>query len=601
MSFHGGCSSAQPVVDKFLALLRRCVSTKTLQQVHSQMLVNSLDKHNFLLPKLVDVKDFNYASLFFSHIPKPNEYTYNIMIRGLTTTWKKYDIALNLYYKMKILGLKPDNFTYPFLFISCANLLALDHGRLAHSMILRCGLNFDDHTSHSLITMYAQCGDVGYARQVFDEITEKDLVSWNSMIAGYSKMGFAGDAVDLFQKMKDEGFHPNEMTLVSVLGACGDLGDLNMGRSLECFVEENNIAVNSYIGSALISMFSKSGDVSSAKRVFDEMKKKDVITWNAMITGYAQNGLSNEAIQLFNSMKTAGLKPNKITLVGVLSACASIGSLELGKYICAYASENGLLNEVYVATALIDMYAKCGSVDDAFAIFQTMPEKNKVSWNAMISALAFHGRAEESLSLFTRMEKEGRVSPDDITFVAVLSACVHAGLVNEGKRLFNLMSTSFGLVPKVEHYSCMVDLLARSGRLNEAWDLIGKMPGKPDEVLLGALLGACQKFKNTDVGEKAMKLLLTIEASNSGNYIISSKMYANLRRWDDSAKMRVLMKEQGVAKTPGCSWIEVDGRLHEFHAGICFNSLYSEEIYKVIELLIDEMKIEGYNPNVSLL
>ncbi|XP_009345233.2 pentatricopeptide repeat-containing protein At2g34400 [Pyrus x bretschneideri] len=581
--------------ENLLHLLKQCASTKQLKQIHTQMLINSVDKPNFLLPRIIDLKDFTYASLLFSHIPEPNDYAFNVMIRGLTTTWQKYQLTIEFYYQMKSLYLMPNNFTYPFVFIACANLLELNHGRAAHSSVFRTGLDKDGHVSHSLITMYARCGELGFARKVFDEISERDLVSWNSMISGYCKMGCAGEAVRLFCEMRTDGFEPDERTLVTVLGACGDLGDLSLGKWVEGFVIENKLEMNTYVGSALIGMYGKCGDLSSARRVFDSMKKKDRITWNAMISGYAQNGMSDEAMVLFDGMKEAGVNPDKITLVGVLSACASIGALELGKWIDTYATERGLQHDIYVGTALIDMYAKCGSLATALRVFEDMPQKNEVSWNAMISALAFHGRAHEAISLFKRMtEGCASVRPNDITFVGLLSACVHAGLVDKGRQLFNLMSSSFGLVPKIEHYSCMVDLLSRAGLVHEVWDFIQKMPEKPDQVVLGALLGACRKCKNVDVSEQVLQLLLELEPANSGNYVISSKIYANLEMWDDSARMRMLMRQRGVSKTPGCSWIGNEDQLHEFHSGEG-----STEILDVIKLLYEDLKIEGYIPNIN--
>jgi pentatricopeptide repeat protein len=295
-------------------------------------------------------------------------------------------------------------------------------------------------------------------------------------------------------------------------------------------------------------------------------------------------------------MREAGPHPDRVTMIEVLSACSTIGALDLGKWVETHASEKDLQHDVYVASALIDMYAKCGSLDDALRVFESMPYKNEVSWNAMISALAFHGQAQEALSLFRRMSKDnGTVQPNDITFIGVLSACVHAGLVDEGRQLFESMNLSFGLVPKVEHYSCMVDLCARAGLLYEAWDLIKKMPGKPDEIVLGSLLGACQRRRNADVGERVIQLFLEMELSNSGNYVISSKIYANMRRWDDSAKMRVLMRQCGVSKNPGCSWIDIGAHVHEFHAG---DSLHHHSV-NIYQLLNEEMKREGYIPNIG--
>lgn len=612
------------------------------------MLIHSIQMPmpNFLLSKIIELKDFSYSTLLFPQIPI-NSYAFNVMIRGLATNWQKFDFALELLVKMKTLGVKPDNFTYPFVFISCGNLVALRTGKSVHCEVAKSGLLMDFHVAHSLITMYSRCREMRFARKIFDEMSERDLVSWNSIISGYSRLGFAGEAVETFGKMREGGLEPDEMTFVSVLAACGDLGDLNFGRWIEEHVMEKGMELNSYIGSALINMYGKCGELESARRVFNCMKRKEVVAWNAMITGsvysclkyfifwfshiiflcifplyksscwffslfpfmvidnsmwnrYAQNGQSDETLSLFNAMKETGPEPNEITLIAVLSACASLGALDLGIWIDENASKRGFQNNVYVATALVDMYSKCGHLEYASRVFENMPQKNEVSWNTMISAHASHGQAEEALSLFQRMlEEEKALCPDDITFVGVLSACVHAGLVDEGRRLFNLMSSSFGLTPKVEHYSCMVDLLSRAGRVYEAWDFIQKMPQKPDEILLGALLVACQKLKKVDIGEKVIQLLLEMEPSNSGNYIISSKIYADMRRWDDCARMRILMKQNGVTKTPGCSWIEMDGHLREFHAGD-FLIEDAEEIHRVLDMLYDDMAME-YNMDVDLL
>ncbi|KAL5707210.1 hypothetical protein ACHQM5_025288 [Ranunculus cassubicifolius] len=565
------------------------------------MLVASIHKDNYLLSKLVELKDYSYSCLLFSQIPQPNDFCYNIMIRGLASTWQQFSLALQLYYQMKLSGIQPNNFTYPFLLISCANLPSLNHGRTAHSSIIKIGLHTDSHVVHSLITMYSRCGQLDLARIVFDEILERDLVSWNSMISGYSKMGFAAEAVGLFRRMRVAGYQPDEMTLVSLLSACGDLGDLSLGRWVEDFIEENEVRLNSFVGSALVDMYGKCGDLESARRVFDRLPTKDLVAWNAMITGYAQNGASNKAITLFHDMRKASMDPDKITLISVLSACASIGALDVGNSISVYASQKGLHHNIYVGTALIDMFAKCGKIDDALKTFEEMPQRNIVSWNTMISAFSFNGRAKEAVSLFECMLKEdgGGIRPDHITFVGVLSACVHAGLIDEGRHWFKMMEQDYGLVPEVEHYSCMVDLLARAGHLQEALDFIEKMPEKPDAVVLGALLVACKNFGNVDVGERVMDLLVELEPLNSGNYMISSIMYANSKNWDKSAKMRGLMRQRGVIKTPGCSWITIEDKVCEFHAG---NGLHDREreMEGVISLLSQDMKREGYIPRTDI-
>lgn len=592
---HSLPGTSRDLFDRLLFILKSCKTIRLVEQIHSQVLVNAIPMPmpNFLLSKIIDLKDFNYSTLFFPRILLPNSYAFNIMIRGLTTTWQRFDLALDFFDRMRFLGIKPDNFTYPFVFMSCGNLFALKMGGAAHNEVVKSGLLSDFHVAHSLITMYSRCSELSYARNVFDEMEERDLVSWNSIISGYSRLGFAAEAMEMFEDMRKGGFEPDEMTLVSVLGACGDLGNLNLGKWIEEYVMARRMELNSFIGSALVNFYGKCGDLDSAKRIFDSIKKKEVIIWNAMLTGYAQNGLSDATLSLFTLMKETGTKPNEITLIAVLTSCASIGALEIGKQVDEYVSKNGYQHNIYVATALVDMYAKCGNLDNASRVFESMAKKNEVSWNAMISGHAFHGRAKDSLSLFHHMLEDGKIVPDDITFVGVLSACVHSRMVDEGYRLFDLMSSKFGLTPKVEHNSCMVDLLSRVGRVYEAWDFIQKMPQKPDEILLGALLGACQKLKNVDIGERVMRLLLEIEPSNSGNYVISSKIYADMKRWDDYARMRFLMKQKGVTKTPGCSWIEMDGHLHEFHAGDLLVE-DAQKIHQVLNILYEDllMKID---------
>lgn len=268
----------------FICLLKKCVSVNQLREIQAQMMLHSVEKPNFLIPRAVELGDFNYASFLLSVTEEPNNYSFNYMIRGLTNTWHDHGAALSLYRRMKFSGLKPDNFTYNYVVLACGNLEEIRVGGSVHSSLFKVGLERDDHTNHSLIKMYAKCGEVGYARKVFDEITDRDTVSWNSMISGYSEAGYAKDAMDLFRKMDEEGFEPDERTLVSLLGACAHLGDLRTGRLLEEMAITKKIGLSTYLGSKLISMYGKCDDLDSARRVFNQMVKKDRVAWNAMIT-----------------------------------------------------------------------------------------------------------------------------------------------------------------------------------------------------------------------------------------------------------------------------------------------------------------------------
>lgn len=288
-------------------------------------------------------------------------------------------------------------------------------------------------------------------------------------------------------------------------------------------------------------------------------------------------------------MEETRVSPDAVTLSTVLSACGSVGALELGKRIEKYASETGLQHNIYVATGLVDMYGKCGRIEEALRVFEAMPVKNEATWNAMITAYAHHGHAQEALLLFDRMP----VPPSDVTFVGVLSACVHAGLVDQGRRYFHQMSSLSGLVPKIEHYTNIIDLLSRAGMLKEAWEFMERFPGKPDEIMLGAILGACHKRKDVVIGEKAVRMLMEMEeVKNAGNYVISSKVYADMKMWDKCAKMRASMRDRGVVKTPGCSWIEINGEIVEFHAGSDYLRCDKEDSGSLFGLLVEEMKRE---------
>ncbi|KAJ1264649.1 hypothetical protein BS78_08G016200 [Paspalum vaginatum] len=603
-AFTATASTTSAAADAISTLLSRCRSLAAVKQLHARLLARSNRPfpYNHFLSKLLSLPPSSaadYALLLLASHPAPTAFSYNVALRFFAST--RPGTTLRLFLRMLRAGLRPDAYTLPFLLLAAARCPPpAPAARSAHALLEKLGLGGHDHSAHSLVTMYSCLGDPHAARRVFDGIPRRDVVSWNAMMKAYERAGMAAEVEGMFRSMLAEGaVPPNGVTVAVVLAACREAGDLALGRWVEDWVRSAGMEVDSLVGSALVGMYEKCGEVAEARRVFDGIRDKDVVAWNAIITGYAQNGMSNEAIALFHSMREAGMRPDKITLVGVLSSCAAVGALELGAELDRYALHRGLYSNVYVGTALVDMYAKCGDLERAIHVFEKMPCKNEASWNALICGLAFNGRGHDAIRQFELMRNEKGLQPDDITFIGVLCACVHAGLLEYGRRLFNALTPEFRIIPKIEHYSCMVDLLARAGHLEEAWDFLEKIPGKVDAVMLGALLSACQKCKNLEVGEKVVNRIMKLEPSNSGNYVVSSKIYATSKKMDESARMIGLMRERGVSKTPGCSWVEVNGKVLEFYAST--EPQHGEEdTYQLMGILVDEMRLQGYVPDLDL-
>ncbi|GJN38344.1 hypothetical protein PR202_gb27377 [Eleusine coracana subsp. coracana] len=591
------CTSAAATISEVLS---HCRSLSAVKQLHAHLLVRSHlcgpFPYNYFLSKLLSLPfssttaaaASDYALLLLASHPAPTAFSYNVAIRFFASSCPT--TSLRLFLRMLRATLRPDAYTLPFLLLAAARYPAPALARSAHALLEKIGLRDHDHTVHSLITMYSNLGDPLTARRVFDGITHRDVVSWNAMLKVYERAGMSSEVAGMFRSMVEEGkVAPNGVTMAVVLSACRDAGDLVLGRWVEEWVRSVGMVVDSLIGSALVGMYEKCGEIEEARRVSTAL----------VIRMYAQNGMSNEAIALFHGMREAGVLPDKITLVGVLSSCAAVGALELGTELDKYASCRGLYSNVYVGTALVDMYAKCGDLDQAIEVFQKMPSKNEASWNALICGLAFNGRGHEAIQQFELMRCEEGLRPDDITFIGVLSACVHTGLLEYGRRLFSSLTPLFKIIPKIEHYSCMVDLLARAGHLEEAWNFLEKIPGKVDAVMLGALLAACRKCKNVEVGERVIHRIMKLEPSNSWNYVVSSKIYATTDRPDDSARMIGLMRERGVSKTPGCSWVEVNGKVLEFYAST-EPQHGAEDMYELMDTLVNDMRLEGYVPNHDL-
>ncbi|KAJ7540216.1 hypothetical protein O6H91_10G005600 [Diphasiastrum complanatum] len=529
-------------------------------------------------------------------MPQHNVYSWTAIISAYADSGEVEE-AINLFQQMQETGLAPDKVLLVLLLKACARLAALEQGRQLHSHIIKRGFQSDVIVGSTLVNMYAKCGCTEDARELFDNMSERDVVSWTTMIAGYAQNGLGKEALALYEQMKQEGMQPNDVTLGLLLKACASLAALEEGKQLHSEIIKRGFQSDVVVGSTLVDMYAKCGCTEDARELFDNMSERNVVSWTAMIAGYAQNGLGKDALALYEQMKQKGVQPDNVTFVLLLKACASLAALEQGKQLHSEIIKRGFQSDVVVGNTLVDMYAKCGSTEDARELFDNMSERDVVSWNAMIAGYAKNGLAQEALALFEQMQREG-TEPDEVTYVSVLSACAHSGLVDKGRYIFNSMCKNHGVTPIREHYACMVDLLGRAGCLADAEFFINKMPIQPSSVVWMTLLGAARNHGHVEIGRRAFDRVVKLEPENAAPYVLLSNMYAVAGRKDELAKIRNEMKEAGVKKMPGCSWIEVDNQLHAFVVGDATHP-QSKEIQAELDRLVGLMKKAGYKPNLS--
>ncbi|XAR55942.1 hypothetical protein NMG60_11036194 [Bertholletia excelsa] len=538
----------------------------------------------------------DYTRLIFNQTQEPNLYLYNTMIRGLVSN-DCFDESIEFYNLMRIKGFLPNNFTFPFAFKACAMLLDFRLGVKMHTLVVKAGFDYDVFVKTALLSLYAKCGCFRNAHKVLDEIPEKNVVCWTVIISGYIGVGQYKEAIGVFRSLLEMGLRPDSFTLIRVLSACSQSADLNSGEWIHKYMVESGIGVNVFVGTALVDMYTKNANMDRARSIFDKMLEKDIVSWSAMIQGYASNGLPNEALELFHQMLGNNLIPDCYAMVGILSACGQLGALELGHWASSLIEKNEFLANPVLGTSLIDMYAKCGQMTSAWEVFKEMKDKDLVVWNAVMSGLAMNGHVKAIFGLFGQVEKFG-IQPNGNTFMGLLCGCAHAGLVKDGRKYFNSMKESYYLTPTIEHYGCMADLLGRAGLLEEAYELINTMPMEANAIVWGALLSGCRVHRNTQMAELALEQLIELEPWNSSNYVLLSNIYSATHRWDDAEKVRSSMIERGIKKAPGYSWIEVDGVVHEFLVGDKSHPL-SDKIYAKLGELSEKLRAEGYVPTTE--
>ncbi|XP_057858095.2 pentatricopeptide repeat-containing protein At5g27110-like isoform X1 [Cryptomeria japonica] len=539
-------------------------------------------------------ENLDKARELFDKIADRNVVSWTAMIAGYAQNGFLAK-SLETFKRMQLAGVKPDSTTFVSILPACAKMGALDHGMGIHESIMEWGFSSDIVVGNALVDMYAKCGSIEKARELFERMPQRDVASWNAMIAGYAQNGFVEKALETFNQMQLARVKPNSTTFASVLPACAKMGALEQGMEIHQSVTDRGILSDGIVATALVDMYAKCGIIDKARELFDRMSQRDVISWNAMIAGYAQNGLVEKALETFKQMQLAAIKPNSATFASILPACAKMGALEQGMYIHQSIMEGGYLLDIIVGNALVDMYAKCGSIHKARELFDTMPQRDVISWNAMIGGYAQNGFCKDALKIFELMKHSG-IYPDIVSFACVLCACSHAGLVDEGCTYFNQMSHSYSITPTVDHYVCMVDLLARAGYLEDTLNFIIKMPVKPVTLVWLCFLGACRSHMNIGLGVFSAMLLFELYPKNAASYVLLSNIYAEVGRWDEVQMVRRLMKDRGINKIPGCSWIEDHKIVHAFCVGDGSHP-QAQEIYAKLDNLAWEMKAAGHFPD----
>ncbi|XVF50082.1 hypothetical protein PTKIN_Ptkin04bG0065900 [Pterospermum kingtungense] len=522
--------------------LKNSKTIKQLTQIHTHIIINGFSQKNFILVNLlsfyVTSSNLLRALKVFGTIKKPSTTIWNQVIRGYSRA-ENPEKSVELYKQMVATEAIPDGYTYSYVLSACARSGMFREGQQVHGRVLTYGYCSNVFVRTNLVNLYAMVGGtdgIGYARKVFDEMGERNVVSWNTLLAGY----------------------------------------------IRC------------------------GDVDTAREVFNEMPEKNVVSWTIMIAGFARHGKCKLALSFFRQMRRASVELDQVVLVAALSACAELGDLELGKWIHSYVEDTSLFRSqrllVSLNNALIHMYASCGLIEEAYEVLRNMSERSTVSWTSMITGLAKQGLAQEAITMFEWMLSSGKseVKPDEITYLGVLFACSHAGFVEEGWHHFTQMTQKWGIKPRIEHYCCMVDLLSRAGFLDEAFSLIKTMPMKPNDAVWASLLSGCRIHKNVDLASQVARKL---DAELDPNYtvgclVLLSSVYATAKMWQGVANARQKMIEMGVKKPAGRSWVQIDGVIHDFRADDS-SGRYSSSIYDILWQVTKQAKQEGYEPDVS--
>lgn len=550
--------------------------------------VNSVFVGSALVDMYTKVGKIQQGCRVFDEMPVRNVVSWTAVITGLVQAGYAKE-GLVYFSEMQRSKVEYDAYSFAIALKACADFGALNYGREIHAKTMKKGFNESSFVANTLATMYNKCGKLVYGMRLFEKMRTQDVVSWTTIITTLVQMGQEEHAIEAFIKMKESDVSPNEYTFAAIISGVANLAITECGEQLHAHVLRIGLVDSLSVANSIITMYSKCGQLTSASMVFHGMTRRDIVSWSTIIAAYSQGGYGEEAFEYLSWMRREGPKPNEFAFASVLSVCGSLAILEQGKQLHAHVLSIGLEHTAMIQSALINLYSKCGSIKDASKIFNVAENEDIVSWTAMINGYAEHGCSQKAIDLFVKIHTGG-LKPDSVTFIGVLTACSHAGLVDLGFHYFNLMINEYRINPSKEHYGCMIDLLCRAGRLNDAERMIKSMPFQRDDVVWSTLLRACRLNGDVDRGIRAAEEILKLDPNCAGTHITLANIYASKGRLSESANVRKIMKSKGVIKEPGWSWIKVKNLLSAFVAGDRSHP-QGEDIYCMLDLLASRTEI----------
>ncbi|GFQ04239.1 pentatricopeptide repeat-containing protein at3g49170 chloroplastic [Phtheirospermum japonicum] len=590
----------------YSAVLQSCIGLNSLdlgKTIHAHIIMRGFGSHvvvsTALLNMYAKMGKVHEAYKVFDSMVEHNDVSWNAMISGLTVN-SLHKEAFDFFLNMKKKGFVPDMFTLISVSKAVGMLGDVEKGKRVHECVLESGLRDNVRVGTAVIDMYSKCGRILDARCVFDTGFADCGVNgpWNAMISGYTFCNCSEQALQLFVEMRRKNVKTDIYTYGSVFNAVAKLKRLGLVKEVHgvflrsCCDFLTDLSVNN----AILDAYAKCGSLEEVNKIFDNMTQRDIVTWTTLVAGFSQCFKFDEALVVFSRMRDEGFAPNNFTLASVLTSCANLCHLEYGRQIHGLVCKLGFETVSYVESALIDMYAKGGNIKEAEAIFSRISNPDVVSMTTILSAYAYHGFAARALWIFERMGQTN-VKPSDVTLLCVLSACSHAGLVDQGLYYFRSMERDYGLVPKMEHYACVVDLLCRVGRLDEAYGFITKeMAVEPDEMVWQTLLAGCRVHGNVELGKIAADKIMSLCPEHSSTYVLLSNTYMETGSFREGDDVRKVMREKGVRKEAGWSWILVKGRVHKFYAQDNDHPR-RDDIYDKLEEMRMNMKALGYVPD----